>query len=93
MYRCCVCGQFCRPVDVGAYYNFDSFEEPEDQFFCLSCGKSLLHKAVNNPENIIIGCWWLKPNFVRVAKSVLRQRKKQARKQRTVHDALEQEDR
>lgn len=73
---CCCCGRFCRPVDTGNRYGTASdTEPPEEVFWCRKCAKKEM-----SPARIIFngnsGCWWVKPNFVSVAKSILRNRRK-----------------
>jgi len=75
MPNCHICGRFCQPADVGALFNFSTLEEPEDLFFCPRCAGSKLSQAMQKPESLVFGCWWHKPYYIRVAKSVLRHRK------------------
>jgi hypothetical protein len=77
--RCEVCGRFCRPVDSGNVYGTcRDFEPPDPSFFCQSCYDRELDTAKKHPEKVIVGCWWIKPSFVAVAKSVMRHRRKEA---------------
>jgi len=72
--KCSECGKFCQPYDQGTYYGgvLDS-EPPEDpDFFCKKC----VVKKLKTPERIIVGCWLYKPTYVRMAKSIIRHRKK-----------------
>ena len=74
---CCECGQFCVPVDAGCYYgDYYDFEPPDESYFCPKCSERRLQKAIQTPEEVIVGAWWQKPNYVSVAKSILRHRKK-----------------
>lgn len=69
--QCEHCGQFCKPHDSGTYYgSCIDMEPPDESFFCKKC----VDKELETPERVIVGCWWLKPNYVRIAKSILRHR-------------------
>lgn len=71
--KCCECGRFCQPFDEGTYYGgFFDLEPPDPCYFCKKC----VDKYLQNPESVISRCWWLKPNYVRVAKSIQRHRNK-----------------
>ena len=71
--RCEECGQFCRPADDGVYYGGClDLEPPDPVYFCRRC----VDKYLQDPERVIVGCWWIKPNFVRAAKSIIRHRSK-----------------
>ena len=71
--RCEECGRFCVPVDNGTYYgSVTDLEPPEPSFFCKKC----VIKKLKEPNKIIVNCWWLKPNFVSVSKSIARHNKK-----------------
>ena len=37
------------------------------------------NKKLEKPNEVIDKCWWIKPNYVRVAKSILRHRKYEKR--------------
>lgn len=70
---CEECGKFCRPSDKGTYYgSCNDLEPPDVSYFCKKC----VDKKLKQPHKIIIGCWWVKPNYVRVAKSIQRHEKK-----------------
>lgn len=74
--RCCECGRFCLPADSGVMYGgCTDMEPPEADYFCPRCAQQLLKKAQRTPESITAGCWWHKPNYVSVAKSILRHRR------------------
>ena len=71
--RCESCGKFCNPADKGTYYGgCMDLEPPDVSFFCKTC----VGKKLKEPERIISGCWWLKPSYVSVAKSIIRHRNK-----------------
>ena len=75
--RCSECGRFCKPVDRGIYYGECTSTEPYDpELFCQSCYDKNMLEAKTTPEKVIIKCWWMKPDFISVAKSVLRHRKR-----------------
>lgn len=69
--RCSECGRFCRPVDAGVPYGPGKLEPPEEEFFCQDC----FNKKIEHPEKVIIGCWWIRPQYVKIAKSILRHRR------------------
>jgi len=74
--RCSECGQFCRPVDSGTFYGHCNDTDPPDpDFFCARCAKRNMDEAIKTPERIISRCWWIKPDYVLVAKSILRNRR------------------
>lgn len=73
--QCEECGKFCQPYDHGTYYgSCTDIEPPEPSYFCKKCVK----RKLEHPETIISGCWWLKPDYVRIAKSILRHRRNYA---------------
>jgi hypothetical protein len=75
--QCSECGQFCQPVDRGTFYgNCLDIDPPDEDFFCKKCYNQKVNKAKYSPEEIIINCWWIKPNYVAVTKSIIRHRKK-----------------
>jgi hypothetical protein len=77
MIKCCECGKFCNPVDSGVMYGgAGALVPPDKDCFCNNCYQKKLEIARYNPEQIIIGCWWVKPNYVKIAKSVLRHKRK-----------------
>lgn len=77
MFNCSCCGQFCWPHDSGTYYgSYFDLEPPDPEIFCKRCARKLMQGAVDNPEKVIVGCWWIKPDYVRVAKSILRHQRK-----------------
>lgn len=70
--RCSECGRFCVPYDKGTYYgSCNDLEPPDPLFFCKKC----VEKKLEEPERVISRCWWIKPNYVRVAKSIVRHRR------------------
>lgn len=71
--KCENCGKFCRPYDSGTYFGTaNDLEPPDESFFCEKCIKEILKE----PEKVISGCWWLKPDYVSIAKSIIRHRRK-----------------
>lgn len=73
----CSCGRFCIPADRGTHYGAaPDLDEPEETFWCPRCASAELQYAITTPEKVIIACWWRKPYYVRVAKSILRHRRK-----------------
>jgi hypothetical protein len=72
--KCSYCGRFCEwDSDSGTYYGGTFDMEPlEPEHICKRC----VAKELKTPERVIVGCWWIKPTFVRVAKSILRHRRK-----------------
>lgn len=67
--RCSICGKFCIPYDSGVQYgSYYDLEPPEEEMFCKQC----YDKKIAEPKKVIIGCWWIKPNYVSIAKSILR---------------------
>ena len=73
--RCCDCGRFCVPADSGTPYgSCQDLEPPETLFFCPRCAERHLNEAQTTPEKVNI-TWWRPPNYVDVAKSVLRHRR------------------
>jgi hypothetical protein len=78
MLKCDVCGKFMdRIYDEGTYYGSPKDCEPPDPVcYCKYCAKINMKVAMYKPELIVIGCWWRKPDYVLVAKSILRHRKK-----------------
>ena len=74
--NCSRCGRFCVPKDEGTYYGSCNDTEPnEPEFFCAHCAQAETAEAIAAPDRVIINCWWMKPDFVRVAKSILRHRR------------------
>lgn len=70
--KCEECGRFCKPIDSGTYYgNATDLDPPDPSFFCKKC----VDKRLKSPDTVIIGCWWHKPNFVSIAKSIRRHKK------------------
>lgn len=75
--NCSNCGKFCIPVNGGAMYGEScDFEPPEPEEYCPACSDMLMKGAISHPECVIFGCWCYKPDYVRVAKSILRHRKR-----------------
>ena len=76
--RCDVCGRFINHIaDCGTFWgNSENSDPPDETFFCEKCAKKELDIAMHKPEEVIVGCWWLKPDYVHVAKSVLRHKRK-----------------
>jgi hypothetical protein len=79
--NCCACGRFHNPhhldSDGGIHYGHSyDLQPPDPTQYCPKCAKEALEEAIQNPESIAINCWWIKPNFVSVAKSILRHRRK-----------------
>lgn len=65
--RCYECGRFCKPYDSGRFHgSYYDDEPPDTEYFCESCVK----KIMKHPENVIIGCWWVKPLHVVEAESM-----------------------
>jgi hypothetical protein len=65
--RCCYCGRFCKPYDTGTYYGSTlDMEPPDPEYFCKACVKRIM----KHPENVIVGCWWIKPRHVSKAESM-----------------------
>jgi hypothetical protein len=70
--QCNNCGKFCRPVDSGVYYGgYLDIEPPDPLYFCKKCVK----KELEHPERVIVKCWWIKPNYVSIVKSINRHKK------------------
>lgn len=81
MPRCSECGRFCHPKDGGVPYGHAYDMEPPDPIeYCPSCADKKMERAILEPEKIISGCWWIKPNYVRVARCMLRRKRTDARK-------------
>jgi len=75
--HCCECGRFVSytAADCGTMYgNSTRLEPPAADFFCKSCAAENIAKAVARGSTI--DCWWIKPAWVRIAKSILRHRHK-----------------
>lgn len=72
--RCEYCGRFVGyGADSGTYYgSYFDYEPPDPVYFCKKC----VEERLQHPEDVITGCWWLKPDYVRVAKAILRHRRK-----------------
>jgi len=78
--RCYECGRFCIPADDGTFYGGPcDLEPPDTSFFCPVCAKRRMDVAMHKPEKVILGCWWIKPDYVAVAKAVLRHRRRHPR--------------
>lgn len=79
-FHCCNCGRFLSyspPVDYGIYYgSYYHMEPPEPSEYCPKCANEMMQRAIKNPESVITDCWWIKPNYVSVAKSILRHRRR-----------------
>lgn len=72
-YQCEYCGKFCKPYNSGVYYGgVLDIEPPETVYICKTC----VDRELKTPEKVIAGCWWCKPNHVRIAKSIIRHRRK-----------------
>lgn len=72
--KCEICGKFCKPYDKGVYYGGClDLEPPDPVYFCNKCADS----KAKDPQKVIVNCWWIKPNFVRVAKCINRHRNRQ----------------
>jgi hypothetical protein len=71
--KCYECGRFCVPHDSGTFYGGClDLEPPDPVYFCKNC----VDKKIKNEDNgMVMGCWWLKPNYISVVKSILRHRK------------------
>ena len=83
--HCTDCGRFThlgiRGSDSGTYYGGPCDTEPPDpHIFCPHCAGEQLEEAKRKPERTPIGCWWIKPYYVRVAKAILRHRRKDGAK-------------
>jgi len=75
--NCSECGRFCIPQDSGTMYgSYNDYEPPEDVLLCPRCADRKMAEAIRAPATIIVGCWWRKPDYVSVAKSILRHRRK-----------------
>jgi len=48
----------------------------QQMYFCKNCFNDLIAKAKDQPEKIPIRCWWIKPQYVSVAKAIMRHRRK-----------------
>lgn len=66
--RCCDCGRWCRPADSGTYWG-TNYEPPDPVYWCRSCTEQRMHTAYADPAAIIVGCWWIKPQYVKVAEA------------------------
>lgn len=67
--KCDDCGRFCKTVDSGIMYgSTSSLEPPDTSYFCQEC----VDKKVEDPYSVIVGCWWIRPNYISVAKSIIR---------------------
>lgn len=67
--RCEECGKFCVPANSGTYYGgVLDIEPPDPVFFCQKC----VYKFLTNTDKIIEGCWWIKPEFISIKNSILR---------------------
>ena len=76
--KCYHCGQFCIPVDYGIFYgSCCDFEPPDPVYFCKKCFEKQVVKAKENPDKVISRCWWVKPYYVIIAKSIRRHRAKE----------------
>lgn len=75
--NCSDCGRFCRPGDVGVYYGDPrDLEPPDETVWCERCAMTRIEQAKNRPESIVVGCWWVKPDFVSVARAIVRHRRR-----------------
>jgi len=75
--RCCECGQFipCFGGDQGVMHGgYSDYEPPPAQFFCDMCAEQRMWYLVKR-GNVWEG-WWTPPDYVTVAKSILRHRRK-----------------
>lgn len=73
--RCEGCGKFCKPVDRGTYYgSYADFEPLDPSYFCKDC----VDKKIEDPFSTKLGisCWWIRPNYIAVIKSILRHERK-----------------
>lgn len=74
--KCCNCGRFTpwdsdQGTTYGGYYDF---EPPDPDYFCKQCAKEFLNNAIN--RNYVINCWWMKPDWHRMAHSIIKHRMK-----------------
>ena len=75
--RCSICGRFCKPADDGVMHGSSyDWDPPDPEYFCKNCFNDLIAKAKDQPEKIPISCWWIKPQYVSVAKAIMRHRRK-----------------
>ena len=73
--RCCECGQFI--ADTSAFYGAScDVEPPDEDYYCPRCAAKNMPFARAYPERVVIGCFWVKPDYVSVAKSILRHQRK-----------------
>lgn len=71
--KCSECGKFCKSVDSGTYFgSVLDLEPPDPDYFCQEC----VNKKIEEPYSVISQCWWIKPNYVYIAKSIIRHYKK-----------------
>jgi len=71
--KCDYCGRYAgQGADQGTTYgNCTMPEPPEPTDFCRACSGKQFQRAL---EKGLIRCWWIKPNWYRMAASVLRHR-------------------
>jgi len=77
--RCCYCGRFCIPVDWEAPYGSgDEVDPPEDEPICEKCNTRLVAMAIQDPARVatLAGGTWHKPNYMRIAESIVRHSKR-----------------
>lgn len=75
--KCESCGQFCIPYDRGRYYGSTlDLDEPEYVYYCYTCVDQIIEDCLYNRSNPIIQCWWIRPNYIAICKSINRKRRR-----------------
>ena len=74
--RCCECGRFVKSTaDRGAAWgNSYMMEPPDEEWFCEECAQRNIDSFLRMGR--VLRAWWIPPNFVAVAKSILRHGRK-----------------
>lgn len=71
--KCCDCGKFCLPADSSTSFGSSlDLEPPEPEYYCKKCVKRYIDQYINCDEMPIMGCYWHRPNFIAVCKSIRR---------------------
>ena len=78
--KCESCGQFCIPYDQGKYYGSTlDLDEPEYVYYCRICVDKIIQNYLDTDTFPIIKCWWIRPNYISICKSIRRHHEKFAK--------------
>jgi hypothetical protein len=82
-FKCDQCGKFCGDnYDEGTFYgSYWDLEPPDPQIFCKKCSSTNIQKAIQSKH--LAHCWWKKPNWYRIAHSILKHQKQGYKYERT----------